>query len=247
MTKPHIAVVGAGIIGICSAYFLNKSGFKVTLIDKNEPGSMTSYGHACTFADYACIPVNSPDLFREIPSMLLRSDGPLAVDFLYTIKNLSWALKFLQNCTTKKVEYISNSLGNLLNNASTSYDEIFLDVDVTKYIKNEEAIYLYKNELAYLKAKKANEIRKKNGVKIKILSQNDILNMEPNLAPVFHNGQLFVGSRHTTNPSAVSKKIFDSFINNGGMFVRKKIENIIPRETSVILNYNNKITNFYVI
>ena len=120
MTKPHIAVVGAGIIGICSAYFLNKSGFKVTLIDKNEPGSMTSYGHACTFADYACIPVNSPDLFREIPSMLLRSDGPLAVDFLYTIRNLSWVMKFLQNCTTKKVKYISNSLGNLLDNASRS-------------------------------------------------------------------------------------------------------------------------------
>ena len=35
--KPHIAVVGSGIIGICSAYFLNKSGFKVTIIDKNEP------------------------------------------------------------------------------------------------------------------------------------------------------------------------------------------------------------------
>ena len=150
MTKPHIAVVGAGIIGICSSYFLNKSGFKVTLIDKNEPGSITSYGHACTFADYACIPVNSPDLFREIPSMLLRSDGPLAVDFLYTIKNLSWALKFLQNCTTEKVKYISNSLGNLLNNASTSYDEIFSDVNVSEYIKNQEAIYLYENENEFL-------------------------------------------------------------------------------------------------
>ena len=66
MTKPHIAVVGAGIVGICSAYFLNKSGFQVTLIDQNDPGSMTSYGHACTFADYACIPVNSPDLFKDI-------------------------------------------------------------------------------------------------------------------------------------------------------------------------------------
>ena len=42
-------------------------GFNVTLIDKNDPGSMTSHGHACTFADYACVPVNSPDLFREIP------------------------------------------------------------------------------------------------------------------------------------------------------------------------------------
>ena len=59
MTKPHIAVVGAGIVGICTAYFLSKSGFKVTLIDKNDPGTMTSYGHACTFADYACVPVLS--------------------------------------------------------------------------------------------------------------------------------------------------------------------------------------------
>ena len=62
----NIAVGGAGIVGICSAYFLQKAGFQVTLIDKEEPGTMTSYGHACTFADYACIPVNSPDLFREM-------------------------------------------------------------------------------------------------------------------------------------------------------------------------------------
>ena len=67
-----IAVIGAGIIGICSAYFLQKSGFKVTLIDKEEPGTMTSFGHACTFADYANIPVNSPSLFKQIPSMLLK-------------------------------------------------------------------------------------------------------------------------------------------------------------------------------
>ena len=46
-----IVVVGAGIVGICTAYFLQKSGFKVTIIDKEDPGTMTSYGHACTFAD----------------------------------------------------------------------------------------------------------------------------------------------------------------------------------------------------
>ena len=244
MTKPHIAVVGAGIIGICSAYFLNKSGFKVTLIDKNEPGSMTSYGHACTFADYACIPVNSPDLFREIPSMLLRSDGPLAVDFLYTIRNLSWVMKFLQNCTTKKVKYISNSLGNLLNNASTSYDEIFSDVDVSQYIKNEEALYLFENENEFLKASITNKIREKNGVKIKNLSKNEILELEPNLAPVFFNGQLFLGSRHTTDPLAVSKKIFESSISNGGEFVKNNVENIIPNDSKVQLSFKNENFSF---
>jgi Glycine/D-amino acid oxidases (deaminating) len=56
MTKPHIAVVGAGIVGICTAYFLSKSGFKVTLIIRNDPGTMTRYGHACTFADTPLVP-----------------------------------------------------------------------------------------------------------------------------------------------------------------------------------------------
>ena len=243
-SRPHIAVVGAGIVGICSAYFLTKSGFQVTLIDKNEPGSMTSYGHACTFADYACIPVNSPDLFREIPSMLLRSDGPLAVDFFYTIKNFSWAFKFLQNCTTKKVNHISNALGKLLNSASISYDEIFSEVNVSDHIKNEEALYLYQNENEFLKAKITNKLRERNGVKIKILSKNEISDLEPNLAPVFYNGQIFIGSRHTTNPSAISKKIFETFINNGGVFIKNNVEKIISEESSITLNYNNNDHNF---
>lgn len=241
-TKPHIAVLGAGIIGICSAYFLNKSGFQVTLIDKNDPGSMTSYGHACTFADYACVPVNSPNLFKEIPSMLLRSDGPLDFDFFYVIQNFGWVFKFLQNCTTKKVNHISNSLGLLLNSASMSFDEIFLDVNVSDYIKNEEALYLYQNKNEFLKAKTTNEIRKRNGIKIKTLSRNDILDLEPNLDSVFHNGQLFLGSRHTTNPLAISKKIFETFINNGGAYIKKNIENITPSDSSIILSYDN--TNY---
>jgi len=243
-TKPHIAVVGAGIVGICSAYFLNKSGFNVTLIDKNDPGTMTSYGHACTFADYACVPVNSPDLIKEIPSMLLRSDSPLAVDFFYAIKNFDWVFKFMKNCTSKRVNYISSALGALLNSASVSYDEIFSDVDVSKYIKNEEALYLYQNKNDFLKAKISNKIRERNGVKIKILSKNEVLDLEPNLASIFYNGQLLTGSRHTNNPTAVSKKIFETFIKNGGKFLKNNIENINYKENSVSLTYNNNEFNF---
>ena len=91
-----IAVVGAGIVGICSAYFLKKSGFKVTLIDREDPGTMTSFGHACSFADYANVPVNYPGLIWDVPKMLLKKDGPLAVDFFYILKNIPWALSFLK-------------------------------------------------------------------------------------------------------------------------------------------------------
>ena len=244
MIKPHIAVVGAGIVGICSAYFLNKSGFQVTLIDKNDPGSMTSYGHACTFADYACIPVNSPDLFKDIPSMLLRSDGPLAIDIFYLLKNLNWGVKFLQNCTKNRVNHITNSLGGILNSASISYDEIFSEVNVSKFIKKEEALYLYQNEKEFLKAKITNKMREKNGVKIKILSKNEIRDLEPNLNQDFYNGQLFLGSRHTTNPLAISKEIFQAFIDSGGRFIKSSVENISPKDTSITLTYNQNNYNY---
>ena len=92
----NIAVIGAGIIGICSSFFLQKKGFKVTLFDHKAPGSMTSYGHACTFANYGCIPINSPNLLKNIPEMLIKSKSPLSVDYKYILRNLLGQLIFLR-------------------------------------------------------------------------------------------------------------------------------------------------------
>ena len=240
----NIAIAGAGIVGICCAYFLQKSGFKVTLIDNKEPGTMTSYGHACTFADYASIPVNSPTLFKDIPVMLLKSDGPLAVDFFHVIKNLSWSINFLKNCRQSRVEYISSSLAELLQHANISYDEIFEEVDVKKYIKNEEALYLYESKKAFEQVKVSTLQRMKNGIDVRELNKEEIKELEPNLASIYYKGQVFTGSRHTTNPLAISKKIFDSFVINGGKFLQKKITNVIHTEKNVTLSFGTESQNF---
>ena len=229
----NIGVVGAGIVGICTAFFLQKSGFKVTLLDHNQPGSGTSYGHACTFADYACVPVNSPTIYKEIPSMLLKSDGPLAINFGYLLQNLPWAINFLKNCRNDKIEYIATSLSHLLKDARLTYDQIFKEVEVSQYIKNTEAIYLYNTEKDFNSAQYSINLRKKNGITIKELNANEIKEMEPNIAPVYYKGILFEGSRHTTNPLKISQKILETFIDRGGVFLNKKV-------TSIDRN-NNKI------
>ena len=240
----NIAIAGAGIVGICCAYFLQKSGFKVTLIDNKEPGTMTSYGHACTFADYASIPVNSPTLFRDIPFMLLKSDGPLSVDFFHVIKNPSWSINFLKNCRQSRVEYISSSLAGLLQHANISYDEIFEEVDVKKYIKNEEALYLYESKKAFEQVKVSTLQRMKNGIDVRELNKEEIKELEPNLASIYYKGQVFKGSRHTTNPLAISKKIFDSFVINGGKYLQKKITNVIHTDKNVTLSFGTESQNF---
>ena len=239
-----VAVVGAGIVGICTSYFLQQSGFNVTLIDKEEPGSMTSYGHACTFADYANVPVNSPSLFKNIPSMLFREDGPLSVDLFYVLKNLPWTFKFLKNCRKKKVEEIASSLASLLEHARISYEHIFEEVNVSKYIKNEENIYIYESQLAYKESSYSSLLRKKNNIEVKELSKKEIHDLEPNLAPVYYAGQLFIGSRHTSNPQAISKKIFESFLQGGGEYLNENVKNVLQKDDSVEITLDQQKIEF---
>ena len=239
----NIAVVGAGIVGICSAYFLKKSGFNVTLIDKEKPGTMTSFGHACSFADYANVPVNYPGLIWDIPSMLLRKDGPLAIDLFYILKNLPWAISFLKNCNKEKVNEIASSLTNLLKHSQISYDEIFQDVDVSEYISHEENLYLFDSKKSFEDNEYANVIRKNNNVKVRNLNKNEVKELEPNIAEVYYAGQIFTGSRHTTNPLAISNKIFDKFLELGGIYINQNVKNIIQKENKIELRLEDK--NFY--
>ena len=240
----NIAVVGAGIVGICSAYFLKKSGFQVTLIDKEKPGTMTSFGHACSFADYANVPVNYPGLLWDIPSMLLRKDGPLAVDFFYIIKNLPWAINFLKNCRKEKVDEIATSLTNLLKHSQLSYDEIFKDVNVKEFISHEENLYLFDTKKSFENYEYANIIRKNNNVKVRNLNKDEVKELEPNIADVYYAGQVFIGSRHTTNPLAISNKIFDKFIELGGIYINQNVKNLKQNEKNIEIFMEDKKIKF---
>ena len=79
-SKSSIGVIGAGIQGVCISLNLIKRGFKVTLIDRDEPGNNSaSYGNAGHFSPYASVPINRPDILIDIPSMLLSSNVTLAL------------------------------------------------------------------------------------------------------------------------------------------------------------------------
>ena len=72
--KSSVGVIGAGIQGICISLCLIKKGFRVTLIDREDPGKdSASYGNAGHFSSYASVPMNRPDILLDVPSMLLNS------------------------------------------------------------------------------------------------------------------------------------------------------------------------------
>ena len=104
-SRSSVGVIGAGIQGVCNSLFLIKKGFKVTIIDRDDPGEVSaSYGNAGHFSPYASVPMNRPDILADVPSMLLSSTGPLALKWNYVPKMIPWFLQFIKNCSKKKYD-----------------------------------------------------------------------------------------------------------------------------------------------
>ena len=115
-SKSSIGVIGAGIQGLCFSLCLIKKGFKVTLIDRDDPGNdSASYGNAGHFSPYASVPINRPDILADVPSMLLSSTGPLSLKWNYVHKMIPWFLKFIMNCSKKNMMHTAKYMHQILN------------------------------------------------------------------------------------------------------------------------------------
>ena len=161
--RSSVGVVGAGIQGICISLFLIKKGFKVTLIDREDPGeNSASYGNAGHFSPYASVPLNRPDILMDVPAMLFNSNGPLALKWNYVPKMIPWFIKFIKNCSRKKMMHTAKYMHQLLDLALPAYDEMFQDIDVSELVESKGIIYFWTNK----DLKKREEMLKKsNGAK----------------------------------------------------------------------------------
>lgn len=225
MKNYNIKIIGSGIIGVCSAYFLQKQGAQVTLIDQNEPGSGASYGNAGSFSDYSVLGLNTPSIFLNIPYYLLSSNSPLSIKINYIFKLMPWMMKFLSHCTNDKMLHTAKNMKIILEQSISSYEEIFSDVDVSDLYEKKGVLYLWgKNNIKSYE--QGIEIRNQLGVKQKILTKDEIKALEPNINPIYEKGVLYESAMCAKNPKKILQKIFDKFLELGGTFVNDKISEI---------------------
>ena len=223
--KVKIGVIGAGIQGICNALFLQKKGFKVTLFDRDEPGNSASYGNAGHFSPYASVPLNRPDVITDVPAMLASSRGPLALKWNYVHKMIPWFLRFLLNCSERKMMHTAKNMHQILDLALPAFDELFEEIELNGLVENKGIIYVWNDQ--NLKSRELEiKIRKELGVKQQLLSPKDIHDLEPNIKPFYHGGVFYDYARHARNPKKILLKLLDNFLKKGGKFLKLNIKDI---------------------
>ena len=224
--KSSVGVIGAGIQGICISLYLIKKGFRVTLIDRDDPGKdSASYGNAGHFSPYASVPINRPDILLDVPSMLINSKGPLSLKWNYVPKMIPWFYKFIKNCSRKKMMHTARYMHQILDLALPAYDELFQDINISELVENKGIIYFWTNKDLKSRELEIN-IRNELGVKQQLLTPHEIHDLEPHIKKIYHGGVLYPQARHTRNPKKILLKLFDLFIKKGGHFERQNVQSI---------------------
>ncbi len=99
--KQHIGIIGGGIIGLCCAYYLQKSGYQVTLFDSGEIGKGASYGNAGWIVPALYQPLSSPDIRAKGIKWLLNPNSPFYLKPRLDRDLLKWLWLFNRFCTAK--------------------------------------------------------------------------------------------------------------------------------------------------
>mgnify|MGYP001445902821 FL=1 len=234
-----VGIIGSGIQGVCIGLQLIKKGIPVTIFDRNDPLSKkfkpASYGNAGHFSPYAVIQFNRPDILYDVPKMLLSSYGPLALKWNYIPKMFRWFFYYLKNCNQNSMLHTAKYMNQILSLSNDAYEEIFQEIDTTGLVEKKGIIYIWTNK--NLKSRKLEiKVRDDLGVKQKLLSQKEVLELEPNLQPVFDAGVLFDYAMHARDPYGILREIFKLYLKKGGKFIQsniKSLEQINVNETVI--------------
>ena len=213
-----VAVIGAGFVGLSSAYWLMRDGHQVSLYDPRGAAGGASFGNAGTFANYACIPVNNPSVFRDLPRYLFSSQSPLRVRWSHLHALAPWLARFLWASTPARYSATATALSHLLARAQSGYDAMLAEADLQRFVRPQACLYLYSSAAAFEGARQTLQLRQRLGVESDILDADAIAKLEPHLSPIFHRGALFKGSWHLSDPSAFLQAL-QAYLQSKGLVV----------------------------
>jgi D-hydroxyproline dehydrogenase len=224
-----VGIIGSGIQGICVGLQLIKKGIPVTIFDRHDPLSSefksASYGNAGHFSPYAVLQFNRPDVLYDVPKMLFSSYGPLALKWNYIPKMIPWFFNYLKNCNKHSALHTAKYMHQILNLSNDAYEEIFKEINTANLVEKKGIIYIWTNK--NLKSRKF-EIKVRNdlGIEQKLLNQQEVLELEPNLKPVFDAGVIYETAMHARDPHGILKEIFKLFKKKGGKFIQENIKGL---------------------
>jgi D-amino-acid dehydrogenase len=222
-----VAVLGAGIVGVSSAYAARQRGLSVVLVDRREPGSETSYGNAGILSSGSIFPLNQPSLFGNLPKYLSNRHAALRWDVGWALKNPDWIARFLASARRSQTRPRALALRGLINASLKLHRKWIVQAGAGERIRETGWLKAWRSDnLAAAKADQA--ALSEYGIKSELLDRQGISALEPNIMPVYSVGLLHTETASVDSPGNVVKAYAKMFAGAGGAMRHAEIRSIAP-------------------
>ena len=219
MKERRAIVIGAGAVGIATALYLQRDGWRVTVLDPQGPAERTSGGNAGLIATSHVTPVAMPGTLLKVPKMLLDPDSALAIRWRYLPKLLPWLVRFVRASTPARVEAISRALVDILSGAIDAYAPLIEDAGASELMHRRGLLVTYGSNRSFRAAQQELDLKRRLGIKLEALGQSELRQLEPALSHEIACGVHYPDVGHTVDPKQLIKVLAQHFCHRGGELV----------------------------
>jgi D-amino-acid dehydrogenase len=219
----HVTIVGGGIVGACSALYLQRAGFGVTLVDKGGIGEGCSFGNAGNVSPGAVVPYLIPGILRQAPKWLFDRDGPLRIRPGYFLKALPWFLEAAKHAKVEDALKTSRAMRELHHGTFEAYDELTRGTEAASLIERCGQLYVSEREGFAQGSQLAQFMREAAGVKAIALDAAGVREAEPTLAPIYRSGLLLPDNGRCKDPFQLVTILAGEAARNGAQIVRGEV------------------------
>ena len=225
--KHEITVIGAGIVGISCALYLQRDGHQVTVIDNLEPGQGCSSGNGGQIMTDWSAPMGMPGIINQVPGWLFNPLGPLKISWRYLPKIAPWLIRLVASSSKRRVESIAKALYSLHRNPMEDMQALINLGGAQKLVHSSGRIDVYRNQKSFAKVAPKLELLSRHGMLIKKITQEEIRKLEPELEGCFEVGVFFPETFWTSNPLSLVQKFAEAFLNGDGTILKERVKEFV--------------------
>lgn len=227
-----VIIIGGGISGLTSAYYLLKEGYEVTVIDKDDLTKGASNINAGYTAPSHIIPLAAPGVINKGLKWMWDTSSPFYIKPRLDLEFLNWAWKFKKSSTKEKMENSIPVLKDINLKSRDLYEEILNSVDFEAHYKRKGLLTVYRTKKAAQEEIKKGERISKEDLDLEILSRDEVLKMQPELIEDIMGAVYYTCDSHSTPNDFMAK--FSNWLQIRGVNFR-----INERVTSIKVNGKN--------
>lgn len=226
MTRTHVAIIGAGIVGTATALWAQRAGLQVTLIDRLAPGEGASFGNGGVLASCAVVPVPVPGLWAEAPSYLLNRNKPLFLKWGYLPRLAPWLLRYMARANDRDARATARALTPLIGDSLADHQALAAGTGAERFIHPCDFTYVYRDRAEFAAGAYSYDLKRENGFSWTEYEGAALRDYDPAMTGSMGFGAAFGGHGRISDPGAYVKALATALEARGGRVLRADVTDI---------------------